>query len=247
MHRDASRSVRVVVEDVLERCGDADARVSARALEETLFVLCDARTRALARDGSFARALERALEGVVATLDERGGSVSRVRACERCVRASGEALGRKRARRLESALRTALVSRARNGRRERAGDASLEDLPEDVLHEIILRCDARTRAMVACVSKSFRDVTASAPARNGDDALHSFPRAKCRRCRTYRWVCDIPSIRDKCEHQWESSANTWRRDLRRFILDDDEDDSDSDDDNWQAHGHKFWNVPSLTA
>ena len=247
MDRDASRSVRVVVEDVLERCGDADTSVSARALEETAFVLCDARARALARDGNFALALERALEGVVATLDERGGSVARVRACERCVRACGEALGRKRARRLESALRTALVSRARNARRQRAGDASLEDLPEDVLCEILRRCDARTRRTLACVSKSFRGVVARAPADDGDDGLSSFPRATCRRCRAYRWVRDIPSIRDKCKHQWESSENTWRRDLRRYIMDDSEDDSDSDDDDWQAHGRKFWNVPSLTA
>jgi hypothetical protein len=135
------------------------------------------------------------------------------------------------------------------------------ELPMDVLVEIMLKCDARTRAMAACASKAFKQAGLHAVSED-DDGAH-FSRVTCSRCRAYAWsdesgaVCDFDCLRGK-RHQWMSSHAKWKRDLRRALRmigdcrrvgEDSSDEltsssssSSSDGEESLSSSMKFWNI-----
>jgi hypothetical protein len=162
---------------------------------------------------------------------------------------------------LRTNARKWLIEGARSLKSENGSIELTEELPMDVLVEIMSKCDTRTQALAACASKAFKQAGLHAIS-EGNDGAH-FPRVTCSRCRAYAWsdesgvVCNFDCLRGK-RHNWTSSYGTWKRDLRRALrmigecrrvgedssdeLNSSSSSSSSDDEESRSSSMKFWNI-----
>ena len=158
-------------------------------------------------------------------------------------------------------------TRAQRKRREPSdGNGSLDVFHEDLLIEILGKCDDhRTRCALACVSKSFNAAYRTfmtSDATKTQRALRSFCRSTCKNCGDYAWTRELPSDRPvdtdgRCDdrsstrrrlprkrcrsdkHSWYSSAYTWRDDLHELLcLYESEDEEEQE----QPGELRFWNL-----
>ena len=236
-------------DEVLSRvfADEGDQLEAIQALAEAQFLV--ERARAFSektRAGKLAAVIERQ---VLSLSDDASRSfIEAITAClDACKRA--KVIPAKRVQLFERLLKQKLIARTRSAhaRRRTEGLVSLQYFPEDILTEIITRCDAKTRSVLSCVAKAFRDANERVGALSHND-LSSHPRATCTRCHDYVWVRDIPRYQSACNgkkraaHAWKSSIKTWRRDVLICVGIEDAESDAEDEDVAELIGKKFWKI-----
>jgi len=166
---------------------------------------------------------------------------------------------------LKSDWKRCEIEWTRAQRKQTPGDGSLDALHEDLLVEILGKCDDhRTRCTLACVSKSFNTAYRTfmtSDATKTHRELRSFCRSTCKNCGDYAWTRELPSDRSgdadgRCDdrsstrrrlprkrcrsdkHSWHSSAYTWRDDLHELLCLYESDDEEQE----QSGDLRFWNL-----
>ena len=226
---------------------DGDELEAIQALAEAQFLVERAREIGFSektRAGKLAAVIERKV--LLLGDDASRSFVKAITACvDACKRA--KVIPAKRVQLFERQLKRNLIARARATRRQTEGAVSLQYFPEDVVTEILTRCDAKTRSVLCCVAKAFRDADKRVGTLSRDD-LSSHPRATCTKCHEYVWVSDLPRCQTACNgkkraaHAWKSSIETWRRDLLVCVGMEDAESDGEDEEIAELIGKKFWKI-----